>query len=244
MNTYRWIILIIAGIMLVGSVAVSLRSITKDVPVIADIESFPVIVIDPGHGGVDGGAVGIDDIIEKDINLAICLTLRDMFMINGFDVVMTRETDISIHDEGVTGTRKQKTSDLRNRLSIVNSQADALFISVHQNKFASSKSHGAQMFFSPNNPRSELLASILQERIATDIQPGNTRQIKKASKDLFLMYEAKCPSVLIECGFLSNRDDAYQLTDPDYQSKLAFTIFASVMQYLGMDEAVNPQATS
>ncbi|MCL2056618.1 MAG: N-acetylmuramoyl-L-alanine amidase [Oscillospiraceae bacterium] len=202
------------------------------VPAMSDMENLPVIIIDAGHGGMDGGAQGPGGIVEKDINLAISLTLRDMFAVSGFEVVMTRETDTSIHDEDVTGVRRQKTSDMRNRLEIVSSHPGAVFVSIHQNKFQGKSSRGAQMFYSPNNPESERLAQILQERFASSLQPGNTRQIKKAGKDLFLMYNAECPAVLIECGFLSNPEEARMLTEPEYQNKVAFTVFASVMAFL------------
>jgi N-acetylmuramoyl-L-alanine amidase len=229
------------GLLLVSSMIYSLVGITRDVPVLADIENLPVSVIDAGHGGMDGGAVGVDNIVEKDINLAICLTLRDQFEANGFRVVMTRETDISIHDEGITGARKQKTSDLHNRLALVNAQLNAIFISIHQNKFGESRSHGAQMFYSTNNPESERLATILQENFISQIQPENTRQIKKAGKDLYLMYNAQCPAVLIECGFLSNSTDAYRLIDPEYQNKIAFTTLGSVLKFL--ETPTTPNAT-
>lgn len=232
---HKRVILVLVGFLVVYNIASSLRSIARDVPVVADMEFLPTIIIDPGHGGLDGGAVGVDGIVEKDINLAISMTMQDMFKASGFQVIMTRDTDVSIHDQGITGTRKQKSSDLRNRLAMVESHPNALFISVHQNKFGSASSHGAQMFFSPNDPQSQRLALILQDNMAAALQPDNTRQIKKAGKDLFLMYNAKCPAVLMECGFLSNSQEAHMLVDSDYQNKIAFVAFASVLEYLEME---------
>lgn len=155
---------------------------------------------------------------------------------NGFEVVLTRDTDISIHDDGISSVKKQKTSDLHNRLAIVESYPDAIFLSVHQNKYSSSKSWGAQIFYSPNDPRSEDLAARLQDSFIAALQPDNHRKYKKAGKNLYLMYKAKCPAALIECGFLSNPDEAAMLNGEQYQQKIAFTVFSSVMRYLGLEQ--------
>lgn len=234
MVLYKRVIVVCVGVMLLFSIVNSFRSITRAKPVMADFTVLPTIVIDPGHGGMDGGAVS-GDIIEKDVNLAICLTMRDIFVASGFDVVMTRDTDISIHDDGVKGTRKQKVSDLHNRLAIAEASPDTIFLSVHQNKFTSSKSRGTQIFYSPNNPGSEQLAAILQDDFIKMLQPENNRKYKKAGKNLYLMYEAKCPAVLVECGFISNPAEAGLLSDAEYQSKIAFTVFCSVMRFLGLN---------
>jgi N-acetylmuramoyl-L-alanine amidase len=158
-----------------------------------------------------------------------------MFIASGFRVIMTRETDISIHDEGITATRKQKTSDIHNRLAIAESQPNVIFLSIHQNKFEQSSSHGTQIFYSPGNQLSERLAAVLQENFAANLQPDNTRQTKKAGDNLYLMYNAKCPAVLVECGFLSNSEEAARLTDPEYQNQIAFTILGSVVRFLELD---------
>ena len=216
---------------------VSVRFITRVKPVMADLDMLPTIVIDPGHGGMDGGAVGDGgNVLEKDINLQISLMLRDLFILSGFDVVMTRTTDISIHDEGITSVRKQKTSDLNNRLKIAGANPNSIFISIHQNKFSDRRSKGTQIFYSPNNPVSEQYAKILQDNFVSMLQPENHRKHKKAGKNLFLMYQAKCPAVLIECGFLSNPSETALLIDEEYQTKIAFVIFTSTMDLLGLGE--------
>lgn len=151
---------------------------------------------------------------------------------------MTRDSDISIHDEGIKSVKKQKTSDLHNRLAIVEAYPNAIFLSIHQNKFDSGKAKGAQIFYSPNNTQSRELAELLQQEFVSVLQPENTRQIKKAGKNLYLMYKAKCPSVLIECGFMSNPGEVARLTDADYQSQVAFTAFCSVMRFLGLNNAI------
>jgi N-acetylmuramoyl-L-alanine amidase len=219
------------GVLLLASIFGSLIRIMRVKPAMADFTGFPVIVIDPGHGGADGGAAA-NGLIEEDVNLAIGLTLRDLFELNGFNVIMTRETDISIHDAGITGNRKQKTSDLKNRLKLAEAQPDTIFISIHQNKFTSARSRGTQIFYGGKNPLSERLAKLMQDDFAGMLQPENKRACKKAGKNLFLMYEATCPSVLVECGFLSNADDAALLAKPEYQNKIAFTVMCSVLKFL------------
>lgn len=201
----------------------------------ADMQTLPVIIIDPGHGGMDGGAVGVDGQIEKDINLAISLTLRDMFVASGFEVIMTRETDMSIHDEGANTARKQKVSDLHNRLKIAEDNPNSIFISIHQNKFGSQKSWGTQVFYSPNAEQSGVLAKIVQRRMVADLQPDNKREVKKAEKNLYLLFNAKCPAILIECGFLSNPEEARRLEGAEYQRELAFSAMCAVLEYLDLD---------
>lgn len=200
---------------------------------------MPVIIIDPGHGGVDGGAVGVDDVTEKNINLEISFILRDMFVQGGFEVVMTREEDVSIHDPGVTGIRAQKRSDLRNRLAFTQRQPDSIFISIHQNKFSDPDQKGTQVFYGPKNPGSELLAEALQRNVVTMLQPENHRQHKRGGSNLYLIYEARIPAILMEGGFLSNPQDAQNIVDPQYQAKLAFVIFCSTLEYLGMELPVS-----
>jgi len=200
---------------------------------------MPVIIIDPGHGGIDGGAVGIGNIIEKDINLEIAFILRDLFLVNGFEVVMTREEDISIHDSEVTGIRAQKTSDLRNRLALIESFPDNIFISIHQNKFGDSSQRGTQVFYGSKNPGSELLAELVQRNVISMLQPENRRQHKEGSSNLFLIYEARSPAILVECGFLSNPQDVENLTDRQYQAQIAFAIFCSTLEFLGMELPVS-----
>lgn len=191
------------------------------------------IVLDPGHGGMDGGAVGKQNIVEKDINLAIALKLKTLLEISGFEVYMTRSEDVSIHDPGVSGTKAQKTSDMHNRLKLIEEHPHALFVSIHQNKFQESKYHGAQIFYSPNLPESELLADTLQKSFKELLQPDNNREHKKAGSELYLLYNAQVPAVLVECGFLSNPEEAVKLTQPVYQDQVAFTILKALLEFCG-----------
>ncbi|HEX2939288.1 MAG TPA: N-acetylmuramoyl-L-alanine amidase CwlD [Ruminiclostridium sp.] len=190
-----------------------------------------IIIIDPGHGGVDGGAVGYNNIVEKNINLAISLKLRSLFEASGYKVVMTREDDRSIHDEGSDTIREKKVTDIHNRSAILEKYPSAIFISIHQNKFEQSQYSGTQVFYSKNNDDGKLLASLIQNSAKEQLQPENDRVIKPAGKDLYILYHAKLPAVMVECGFLSNPREATLLNTDEYQSKMAFSIYCGTLDY-------------
>ncbi len=191
---------------------------------------LPTIIIDAGHGGDDGGA-SANDIIEKDLNLSISKILYDLFTSNGFNVVMTRTDDNSIDTNGTT-IREKKVSDMKNRLEIYNSDLNNIVISIHQNKFEQEKYNGTQIFYSPNNENSVNLAESIKSSIITLIQPKNTRECKKATKDIYLLYNAKVPAVIVECGFISNVNEAEKLKTDSYQKQLAFSIYLGVADYI------------
>lgn len=208
------------------------------IPTMGELGDDFVIVLDAGHGGMDGGCSSEDgSILEKGINLNILLNLRDLLQSFGYRVEVTRDSDKSIHDQGVEGVGKQKKSDMDNRLALFNQYPNSLCLSVHQNKFTDPQYSGAQMFYSETNPDNEMLARIMQGKFVQYIQPDNTREIKLCGKELFLCYFCKNPTVMIECGFLSNPEEAQRLNDPEYQKKIAFTIFSGIHQYLGEKSA-------
>lgn len=219
--------------------AVCARITEHALPVAAQPTDKPVIVIDAGHGGLDSGAVGVTGVLEKNINLSIVLALRDMFEMSGFEVVLTRSEDISIHDPDVTGIRNQKLSDMENRLEIIQSYPDSIFLCVHQNNFTDPDYFGGQMFYNNNNPDNRRLAQIMQNKFA-GLQPNNDREIKLCGDELYLLKSNTNPSLMIECGFLSNPEEEAQLSTWEYQQKVAFTIYGGVMEYL--DTKV-PQST-
>lgn len=189
------------------------------------------IVLDAGHGGLDSGAVGVNGELEKNINLEIVRDLRDMLTISGFNVVLTRNADKSIHDSGVTGIRNQKISDMENRLEIIKGYKDCIFLSIHQNKFTDPAYFGAQIFYNENNPDNMLLAQIMQDNFKV-IQPDNNREIKLSGDELYLFKNTMTPAVLIECGFLSNEQDAANLSSEEYQHKVAFMVYNGIIRYL------------
>ena len=204
--------------------AIMLTGCTQTSEVSGDAVCRREIIIDPGHGGVDGGAVGYSGVIEKDVNLDITLKLQSILVFMGYDVIMTRESDISIHNDDADTIRQKKVSDLNNRLLIAEDHSDAAFLSIHQNNFSDSRQSGMCFYYSPNNPDSKKLADTLHESMLTYLQPENERQIKAADKSLFLMYNAKNPAVLIECGFLSNPNEEKLLTTQEYQYKICLMI--------------------
>ena len=193
---------------------------------------MPTIILDAGHGGIDSGCVSVNGAEEKDINLSIMLRLRDMLEASGFEVIVTRDADKSIHDSGVQGLGQQKLSDMQNRLKIINSCDNALFVSVHQNQFTDSRYSGAQMFYPADSAESEQLAGILQKQFVSLLQPDNNRETKPVTDEIFLLDNANCPSVMAECGFLSNPDEAALLESEEYQAKVAFTIFTGICEYV------------
>ena len=176
---------------------------------------------------------------EKDINLDIVKDLGTLLTLNGYKVVYTREDDISIHDNGVEGIRNQKISDMENRLEIVKSYPDSVFISVHQNLYTEPEYFGAQMFYTTNNSGNFRLARIMQGLFA-ELQPGNDREVKLIDNGLYLFKNTEQPALLIECGFLSNPGDAENLSSADYRRKVAFTIFSGLEQYFA-DEVKNKE---
>ena len=202
-------------------------------PTVAQFNSKDLIfVLDAGHGGMDGGCSTADGVPEKGINLNIMLNLRELLEAMGYPVIVTRDSDRSIHDKGIEGIANQKSSDMDNRLAVFNQYENAVCISIHQNQFTDPQYSGAQMFYSDTNPNSEGLAQQLQNQFREMLQPENQREIKLCGTELFLCYYCKNPTVMVECGFLSNPDEAALLKTTEYQQKVAFTIFSALQQWI------------
>ena len=191
----------------------------------------PVIVIDAGHGGEDGGA-SANGLLEKDINLSIALKLRDMLTISGYKVIMTRDSDVSVYDSTADTTREKKVSDLKNRAEMINSSQNNILVSIHQNKFEQSQYFGTQMFYSKNDPKSAVLAEELRKSVTGMLQPDNKRELKQADSNIYILDKAQVPAVIVECGFLSNEEEAKKLADSDYQQKMAFSIYSGIIGYM------------
>lgn len=185
------------------------------------------IIIDAGHGGFDGGASN-GNILEKDINLIIAKDLKYLISMFGYDIIMTRETDCAINTEG-DSIRTKKISDMKNRLKIMKNYPEAEFVSIHLNKYSTSEPKGLQVFYSPNDENSFKLAQNIQESVKNILQKENHRKVKKATSDAYLLDNAPIPAVIIECGFLSNANDLENLTNTEYQQKLAFACFCGII---------------
>ena len=209
----------------------AVKSAEESKSTMAEASGKQVILLDAGHGGIDSGGVGINGVYEKDINLSIVKNLGSLLTLGGYDVVYTRTEDISIYDNGVEGIRNQKVSDMENRLEIVERYPESIFLSVHQNQYTDKAYFGGQMFYTTNNSGNFRLATIMQNKFA-ELQTGNDREVKLIDNNLYLFKDTKQPALLIECGFLSNENDAAILSSPEYQKKVAFTIFSGLTEYL------------
>ena len=188
------------------------------------------IVIDAGHGGIDGGATSCTGVLESHINLEIALRLEDVFHLLGYDTVMIRRTDESIYTQGNT-IASQKVSDLKERVRIANETPGAILISLHQNTFSDIRYKGAQVFYSGND-KSRSIAQSMQQNLIQILNPGSQRKAKSA-KGVYLMEHITCPGVLIECGFLTNQEEEALLRSKDYQIKLCAVIAATISSCLG-----------
>ena len=200
------------------------------------VENVPVIIIDAGHGGEDGGAVGIDGTAEKDLNLSISLKLNEILSAMGYQTRMVRTTDTSIHNTDADTVRERKVSDIHNRAAIMNEYENCIYVSIHQNKYSGSSIWGAQTFYSPNNEESKELAQLIQASIANNVQPDNKRVIKQSGTNIYVLYNATKPAVMVECGFVSNANELEQLKDEEYQNKMAFAISNGIINYLFSEE--------
>ncbi|WP_273853996.1 N-acetylmuramoyl-L-alanine amidase CwlD [Guptibacillus spartinae] len=190
--------------------------------------SGQVIVIDPGHGGADGGAVG-NNIVEKDIALKISLKLRDYLQEAGALVIMTRETDTDLASEGTKGLSNRKAEDLRNRVELINEGSHNLFVSIHLNAIPSSRWSGAQTFYNPVNKESEALSRFIQNEIKRNLE--NTNRLAKNMDSVYLLREAEIPGSLVEVGFLSNPPERELLNTDTYQNKVAASIYQGIIRY-------------
>ena len=195
-----------------------------------------VVVIDAGHGGEDGGASSASGVVEKDVNLAVAFALRDLFEAAGIPVVMTRTEDILLYDRGVNFQGRKKVLDLAARQLIAEKTAQAaseeggasLFISIHMNAFPAPQYSGMQVWYGVGDPLSREMADAIQTASLT-LMPNNRRKTKAAGSNIYLLDRIKTPAVLVECGFLSNPDEAEKLAAEAYRYALAAVIFAGVV---------------
>ena len=202
------------------------------------LQGAPVtVVLDAGHGGEDGGAVAQDGTQEKDINLAIALKLRPLLESSGIRVVMIRDQDVSVGDSDLETVKERKRSDLQNRLQLLKEEGEeSILLSIHQNHFSQSQYYGTQIFYSPNNPQSAVVAESIQNSVVKSLQPENERSCKEAGNSIYLLWNTHSPAVIVECGFLSNQSESKKLQDPAYQTQMAFSIWLGFLDYLEQQE--------
>ena len=193
----------------------------------SETSTAPIVVIDAGHGGEDGGAISVTGARESMLNLEISQRLNDLLHFLGVHTQMIRTEDISVYTEGDTIAQK-KVSDIHNRVKAVEQTPHALLVSIHQNQFSESQYRGAQVFYAQG---SQELAELLQSDLAAQVDPRNHRQCKQA-QGIYLLEHISCPAVLIECGFLSNPAEEALLRDASYQKKLVSAIACTLASYL------------
>ena len=222
------IALILATVVCVTSVLLCQIQIVSSNTI--SVDNLPVIIIDAGHGGEDCGAVGIDGTYEKDINLQISLKLNDLLSIFGYQTHLIRTTDTAIHTLGDT-IRERKVSDIHNRTDTMNLFENCIYLSIHQNKYSDSRIWGAQTFYSANFDESKEIAQFIQNAVASQLQPENKRHIKKSGTDIYVLYNATKPAVMVECGFVSNQNELSQLKDGIYQNNMALSIATGIINY-------------
>lgn len=188
----------------------------------------PVVVIDVGHGGNDPGKVGIDGSLEKDINLQIAKQLKTYLEQSDVKVVMTREEDVGLYEESDT---RKKMADMKKRCELIEESGAELVVSIHQNSYHEESVSGGQVFYYKSSEKGKKLAEILQKRFDYVLGEQN-RRLAKANGNYYLLLHVKCPIVIVECGFLSNRREAAMLQEAEYQDKLAWTIHMGILEYL------------
>ena len=226
-------ILIIFGLGFAFTSHTSKQNSSTSLPVFNENDKIR-FVIDPGHGGEDAGAVATDGTLEKDLNLDIAVLLYTILDLNGNEVVLTRNEDTLLYDrfddlDDYTG--QKKVYDLKNRLKIAEEKENSIYVGIHMNKFSQEKYSGLQVYYSPNNPLSYHIASSIKGTVKSHVQPQNNREIKRATSSIFILDRAQIPSVLVECGFLSNEAELASLKSAEYQRALALNLFASVVSY-------------
>lgn len=195
-------------------------------PVISQ-NSRSTLVLDAGHGGIDGGAISDSGLKESDINLQIALKTEALVRFLGIDTVMTRETDTDNSDNKAYSEH----DNLVQRVKLANSTKNAVLISIHQNKFPSAVVSGAEVMYSDNDD-SKALGLITQDNLVALLDSSNRRVARPAPKELLLTSSVECPTILVECGFMSNPQEVQKLASNDYQLKLAAILAGSYIQFL------------
>ena len=202
----------------------------------SDAKKSITVVLDAGHGGVDGGAVGVSGSLEKHLNLAIAKKTATFLEDRGYTVVLTREEDELLTDGG-NGSRKQQ--DLRARVNTVEKYENAVLVSIHMNRFPKESVQGITFYYSPNHPDSYRLSEAMRQRMLATLQPDNRRPMKEATSSIYVLYHTTVPAVLVECGFLSNRLEEAKLAEDAYQLAIAEMIGNGIVDFFEKSEDVS-----
>ena len=223
--------MVITALCVLVALMAGVARISYDKPAAAVPVAARTVILDPGHGGEDGGAVGGAGTVEKDLNLAVALKVQQLLEQSGCMVFMTRTEDTSIHDNGEEKSGNRKVSDLNNRKKLPKDfKADA-FVSIHMNTFPDPQYYGSQVFYAEKQPGSMELAMAIQQELKQNIDNGNIRESKESAGNIYILNDVSVPSVVVECGFLSNAEEERLLQEESYQQKLAFAIYSGLIQY-------------
>lgn len=198
----------------------------------SQVEAGPkkwTVVLDAGHGGGDPGKIGVDDSLEKDLNLIIAKKVQKLLEQQDVEVVMTRETDAGLYEEQ---TSNKKVQDMKNRCVLINETQPDCVVSIHQNSYHEEYVTGAQVFYYGTSEEGERLAMTLQEKLIAYVDPENHREAK-ANESYYLLKKTEVPIVIVECGFLSNWEEAKKLQEDSYQNQIAWAVSMGILSYLG-----------
>lgn len=189
------------------------------------------VIIDAGHGGEDGGASGVNGVLEKDLNLMIAHLLCEELGKVGVRCVMTRSSDMLLYDRESDYEGRKKLLDMKERLRIASLEKNAVFVSIHQNSYPVEKYSGFQVYYSPNDARSSLLAALFEKAVKGSLQPENNRKAKVSDGKIYILDELYCPAVLLECGFISNQKECELLCTEEYRRRLAAAFCDAIKEY-------------
>lgn len=188
----------------------------------------PRVVIDAGHGGADPGKIGINGALEKDVNLQIALMVKSYLEMQDVEVIMTRETKDGLYDADASN---KKVQDMKRRIAIIEEKNPVLTVSIHQNSYPEEYVHGAQVFYYAGSVEGQKLAEYLQTSLVKRLDTENHRQTKP-NDSYYLLKKTATPIVIVECGFLSNNEEAAKLCDTQYQERVAWAVHMGILQYL------------
>jgi len=208
---------------------------TEDADTEGDVgynSSLPTVIIDAGHGGEDGGAVGRNGVLEKELNLAISEDLATLLRSSGYKVIMTRSDDRMLYDRSVDYRGRKKLLDLNARVDIAKKTEMAIFISIHMNSFTDSRYSGLQVYYSENDPTSHSLAESIQSTVCESLQKDNQRKVKSSGGKIYLLDRIDSPAVLVECGFISNPEECELLCSEKYRKELSLALFCGINRYI------------
>lgn len=204
------------------------QQVSSDKIVEENRKKKPCVVVDAGHGGADPGKVGIDGTLEKDINLQIALKLKQFLELADVEVVLTRDSDAGLYDENASN---KKVQDMKRRVEIIESAAPIVTVSIHQNSYHEEYVHGAEAYYYGTSEQSKLLAENIQQMLLNKVDEKNTRTAK-ANGSYYLLKKTASPIAIVECGFLSNSEEAQKLQSDYYQEKIAWAIHLAILQYI------------